>query len=421
MIKRRLAIGLALACVAAALAACQGARGANGGVKAADSALPTATKLEGSPTNARKAGDVSSPEATTEETTAPAQLLDQSEVWTLPKNGDKFPQTILDDTVPVQDDGQTRIVGRSRYGTLSLRSLDNERKTKYDFIFHGDYEVVWKKADDSKETRISLLYDLYLPSDAGTAEMQVYTFGDYDVLLMQPVYAWYQSIGVPQTENVYAFAVGADGVAFPLRFFSEKAGEKTDSAIIPVEINNRITQENDRLLMDTLLPDLTKVEFTPDFPQKRLMLISREDVSVEHKKAFDLAVRYADVLEAAITLEWQEARLYMRGEVKTMADVQPYFTDAGWNSPVLQEAIRQGRLPDNGGTFSRPFRWDPIYCEFAGENELHFTYTMNTVNAIGVAYYMDVVVKKDAAGWKIAQVDNMRRQPPYDFQKTNGS
>ncbi|MBH5319944.1 hypothetical protein I6N90_19270 [Paenibacillus sp. GSMTC-2017] len=302
-----------------------------------------------------------------------------------------------DDSVKTNETSSSRLVGKSRYGKLFLRSAKEEKSSKMDtaYQYYGDYEVEFTNAKGVKRT-LQTLEKLELKLESPLESMRVIPYKGFDLLLFQPVDFPFSEVYDRNYNKLYAYAITWEGEAFPLNFQYASTDGMTRLETIPVaELGTHALREGNLIVESSLNEKLLEIEWRLDIEERTFTLTNLRDVSAEAESLYYVTDHYLSLLERALGLDMGDPKV----EHMNKEQLRAMFTELAWNSPGFQRMKSAFEESEAAGNPSQAFAQFPVRTSYDKFGNIRVTFAFNLMNGIGMIAYLDAILKIEDNKW----------------------
>lgn len=296
-------------------------------------------------------------------------------------------------SVVTLDGGFIRAMGKSRYGELRILSEADEKHVNYNYF--GDYAVDFTHSS-GKKTELPPLTKLELEQSNQVADVQVFPFNGFDVLIYVPKHFLFSQGFDSSPNKAIAYAATEQGDIFPLTFrYATDSGELQSDSItlfdqIPIQV-----RDNQLVFQGFAGERLYEFVWTPDLNQQSLALTAWRDRTEEAEGLKQIVERYSPRLEQALGLMDNDFPEGLMDEER----LRELFTDKAWSNPGFQRLRKDFEKSAEEGYPSRAFAWEPIQARYDEYGNIRVTFTINLFYAIGWAAHLEAIMKLDGSDW----------------------
>ncbi|MFF2886526.1 hypothetical protein [Paenibacillus sp. NPDC057967] len=301
------------------------------------------------------------------------------------------------DTLISLPGNENRALGKSRYGTLRIRSSEWELEHyKGARQYYGRYDVEFTNTA-GKKIRLPSLEKVAFELERPVGEMKVLSFDGFDLILLK---THQQRIGKSYGEkftNVYAYAVTENGEATPLTFrYAGPGGIQLADTIGMIDTETATGTSGQSMILQSYMGEKrVELAWKADVKTKSLTLTELKDRTREDESIRTVVERYANRLEQALGLTDIALPEGKMDKVK----LRSLFTEKAWNNPGFQRLKTDFVKLEKAGTPSRAFAWQPINARYDEYGNIRVTFTFNLFYSIGWAAHLEAILKLDEFEW----------------------
>ncbi|MCR2803524.1 hypothetical protein [Paenibacillus soyae] len=300
-------------------------------------------------------------------------------------------------TVETIDEKPIRAEGKSRYGTLRVRSVGGEKHVPSggNLRLYGSYAVEYVNPS-GKMTELPKLEHLELEQADQIADIRVLPFEGYDVLMYQPEQFEF-SLGYDGgVKRTFAYMITEQGEAFPLTFRYATASGAQDADAIGFFDQIPIQAEHGRMVAHGYAGErFYELSWTPDMDRKQLTLTAAKDRTEESEGLKGIVGPYSLWLAQALGL----SEFGMPDGPMNEERLRGLFTEQAWRNPGFQRLLKDFEEQAKAGNPSRAFPWEPINARFDEHGNIRVTFTFNLFYAVGWAAHLEAVLKYNGYEW----------------------
>jgi len=316
--------------------------------------------------------------------------------------------------------GAARAKGKSRYGTLEIRSKAGERSLQDGggIRYYGSYAVTFADRQGGT-TQLPQLdgLELFLEKKSA-AEIRAYEFDGYDILVFLPNSYRFSKGFDDGSRPILAYAAAGTGEVFPLEFrYADAARTERVSAELPIRDNRPIERDGDKLIVRAWLGEADhELVLEPDLKLRALSVVQAVDRSTENEALSTLTNRFSNRIEQALGLE----EIDLPEGKMSEEQLRRLFADKAWNNPGFRHLKQDFAESKRRGTPSRAFAWSPIDARFVSPDTIRFTFTLNLWHAIGLAAHLDVSLKLVDGEWTVYDLGTLETEKLDGLPGYNG-
>lgn len=303
---------------------------------------------------------------------------------------------------------QVRAEGKSRFGKLRVRSTDGEKHVQNggNLRYYGNYAVEFEQPN-GKKTKLPPLEKLELEQAEQIADIQVFSFDGYDVLIYQPKQFAFSQGYEDGSKTVFAYAVTAQGDAFPLAFRYATSGGVREESSIALYGQLPLAADHGRLISHGYAGErFYELSWTPDAERKVLQLAEVRDKTEEAEGLNRIVDPYSLRLAQALGLTDMSFPDGPMNEDR----LRGLFTGQAWSNPGFQRLLRDFEKSAEEGNPSRAFPWQPIHARYDDKGNIRVTFTFNLFYAVGWAAHLDAILKDNGSEWTFHDFGTLRTE-----------
>ncbi|RJX38823.1 hypothetical protein D3P09_14930 [Paenibacillus pinisoli] len=312
------------------------------------------------------------------------------------------------DTLVRLPGNEIRAMGKSRYGTLQVRSQEGElEQYKGARRYFGRYDVEFINAAGQKVS-LPALEETELLLEQPVGEMKVWSMDGYDLVMLLTHQSRINISYDSGTSNVYAFAVTEKGEATPLTFrYAGTGGVQLAESICIMNQESAVGVSGQTAIMQSYVGD-KRMELTwrADTGAKTLTLTALEDRTKEYESIRTVVERYANRLEQALGLTDIALPEGKMDGVK----LRSLFTEKAWHNPGFQRLKTDFAKLEKEGNPSRAFALQPVNARFDEYGNIRVTFAFNLFYAVGWVAHLDALLRLDEFEWTFHDFGTLRTE-----------
>ncbi|REK71403.1 hypothetical protein [Paenibacillus paeoniae] len=303
---------------------------------------------------------------------------------------------------------EVRAKGKSRYGTLRIRSSEGEQYLTDGAIkqYYGQYQVDFT-TNEGRNISLPLLENVELVLGKPLGEMKVLSFDQFDLILFQTHQSQFKGY-TSKSSNVYVYAVTEGGEATPLTFrYASPGGIQSADSIAIMDQEATITPSRQALILQSYTDGkFYELMWMADVREKTFTLTALRDRTEEYADLRTVVDRYANRLEQALGL----TDIALPEGKMDEAKLRSLFTEKAWNNPGFQRLKTDFAKLEKEGNPSRAFAWQPINARYDEYGNIRVTFTFNLLYSIGWAAHLEAILKLDEYEWIFHDFGNLETE-----------
>lgn len=283
-------------------------------------------------------------------------------------------------------------------------------------MYYGDYEIEFTNVQGKRHV-LGELKQLELKLASPKQNIRVIPFEGYDLLLLQTIEFPFSEIHGRSTNKLYAYVITREGQAFPLKFQYASADGMTNLDMIGIEQKGPIEIREEALIVESYVGNLPhELEWKLDIKERMFNLTSLHNRLAEYESIGRITELYSYRLGHTLGLDMADST----DEHMNEDQLRALYTESAWNNPGFQILKSDFDASAAVGEPTRAFPYQPVGARVDEYGNIRVTFAINLVNAVGVAAYLEAILKLEDYEWRFYDFGALETERTDYLQSLNG-